>query len=220
MSLSSKLKKQQSQSNILSPDTATRTIRVLEEVKAKMSDPVELHDSQEEESELELPRLELPPLVEDSEKVEENYSNIVFIADYKLTADVAKTLDKFLCIRNFDENSFKNRNLEYLKDTNVNYIWANLHEKGCRNWVRKNINHASVYKFVATYDVKHQAWVADLSEYVDITVSKKNLRDCSYLTLGELLDEVRSKAIKIHPPISGCLDKLFFKNRLVQQSKN
>lgn len=219
MSLSSRLKQQQSQSNILSPDTATRTISVLKEVQAKMADaPVELHD--EEESELELPKLDLPPISHDAEKVEENYEHIVFIADYKLTADVAKVLDKFLCIRNFDENSFKNRNLEYLKDTNVNYIWANLHEKGCRDWVRKNINHASVFKFVATYDVKHQAWVQDLSEYVDITVSKKNLRDCSYLTLGELLDEVRSKLIKIHPPVSGCLDKLFFKNRLVHDKKN
>ena len=214
MSLSSKLKKQTSVKNILSPDTAARTIKTLQDVQAKMSAVHEIEDE-----ELELPKLDLEPLVVQDES-KENYDHILFITDYKLTDDVAKSLDKFLNIRNFEEDSFKNRDLAYLAETNINYIWVCLHQPGARTWIRKNINKTGVYKTIASYAIKNQAWVNDISEYVDITVSKRNLKDVSFLTLGELLDEVRAQAIKIHPPIKGCLDKILFKNRLVQQKKN
>jgi hypothetical protein len=172
----------------------------------------------EDEGEMELPKLDLPAFVENEE--EENYDYICFISDYKLTSDVASKLDKFLNIRNFTDASFKNRSLQYLKETNIHYIWVNLHEVGAREWIRRNINSPSGYKLVATYNVKGSAWTQDLEEYVDITVSKKHISDISYLTLGEMLAEIRAKAIKIHAPMSGCLDKLFFKSRLVQDKKN
>jgi hypothetical protein len=208
MSLSSRLK----QINSLSALDAMKEPAPAGDL-LKIQDPVVYDDD-----ELELPqiaKLDLPPVEDDG--IEENYSHIVFITDYKLTNDVAKQLDKFLNIRNFEEQSFKNRNLSYLKQTNINYIWINLHDSGARDWVRKNINSPNGYKLIATYNIKSSAWVQDLEKYVDLTVSKKHISDVSYLTVGELFEEIRAKAVKIHPPLSGCLDKIFFKNRLIQK---
>ena len=143
--------------------------------------------------------------------IEENYSHIVFIADYALTSSIAKTLDKFLNIRKFDEDSFKNRNLDYLKEVGVNYIWIDLHQKGARDWVRRNIGKNDGYKLISTYAVKQSAWVVDIEKYVDITVSKKNLSSVSYLTLGELISEVRDTAIKLHKPLGCCFDNCYLK---------
>jgi hypothetical protein len=184
---------------------------------AKLSDPnVEEPDIEGDDFDLELPVLP----IEDDEKEDENYNWIIFVADYKLTSEVNKKLDKFLNIREFSEEAFKNRTMAYLKEQGVHYIWINLHDKGAREWLRKNVKFNDGYKMIVTYAVKQSKWVVDLAAYTDFCVSKKKIGDCSYLTLGELMDELRSSVIKIHKPLGGCFDKFIFKNRLISESKN
>jgi hypothetical protein len=164
--------------------------------------------------------LELPVVSGISEeKSEETYDYIIFVADYKLTSDIASKLDKFLNIKEYSESSFKNRDFNYLKEQQIHYIWIDLHQDGARDWLRRNVKVNDGYKMILTFSVKQSKWVADLEPYADLIISKKKIGDASFLTLGELMSEIRDSVIKIHKPLGGCFDKFLFKNRLVQEKK-
>lgn len=200
MSLSSKIRRQHSK---LSP------------VQEQIGPSNELPEEDEKELSLELPVVE--GIVE--EKSEETYDYIIFVADYKLTSDIASKLDKFLNIKEFSESSFKNRDFKYLKEQQIHYIWTDLHQDGARDWLRRNVKINDGYKMILTFAVKQSKWVNDLEPYADLIISKKKIGDASFLTLGELMSEIRDSVIKIHKPLGGCFDKFLFKNRLVQEKK-
>jgi hypothetical protein len=221
MSLSSKLKKQQSQSNILSPDTTTRTIRVLEEVKAKMSDPVELHDSQEEESELELPKLPDDVMSILSDKHEDSFEYIVFVSDYVCDKSVKDTLDCYR-ITVFDNELFQNRDFDFMRTNEIKVIWCCLKDDNCRLWLQRNLKKAKSngYSVISTFMYKQSKWTENVRALSDIVVKKKDLKGVRYLTIDELVENLRGTTFKISKPIGSIIEKYICGSRVIQGSKN
>lgn len=223
MSLSSKLRERPSTTlnptPALTPETTKRTLSQLQVVQEKLAQSNAVID--DDSLELELPVISGISKDEDEIKYEqENFDYILFISDYKLTDAICKKLDKFLNIHGFEEETFKNRDFSYLKEHDVKYIWIDLNQSGAREWVRKHIKHNKEYKVITTYQTKGSKWVLDLEPYTTFSCSKKKIGDASYLTLGELMDDIQSATLKISKPVGNCLERLLYKNRLVRDQKN
>lgn len=219
MSLSSKLKKQQSQSNILSPDTATRTIRTLQEVQAKMADAPDSPES-EEETDLELPKLPDDVMSILSDK-HDSFEYIVFVSDYVCDKSVKDTLDCYR-ITVFDNELFQNRDFEFMRTNEIKVIWCCLKDDNCRLWLQRNLKKAKSngYSVISTFMYKQSKWTENVRALSDIVVKKKDLKGVRYLTIDELVENLRGTAFKISKPIGSIIEKYICGSRVIQGSKN
>ena len=182
-----------------------------------------------EDEKLELPSIESMSIEEDVMSIisegltsKHEFDKMLIITDFKLDKKCKDTLHCFKRITEFDQKLFQNRGLPFMNENELDCLWVNLAEKGSREWVRKNIIDANKHGFsvILAYNYKNSKWTKSLDKFAEVTLKKKDLANINYLTIGELVDDIKVSTLKISKPISSCLDRLIFKNRLIQDSKN
>jgi hypothetical protein len=177
--------------------------------------------SSKEELELELPKLPDDVLSIISDSREDSFEYIVFVSDYPCDKLVKDTLDCYK-ITVFDNELFQNRDFEYMRNNQIKVIWCCLKEDNCRLWLQRNLKKAKTvgYSVIATYAFKSSKWIENVRDLSDIIVKRKDLKGVRFLTIDELVENLRGTAFKISRPIGSIIEKYICGSRIIQNSAN
>lgn len=150
--------------------------------------------------------VELSPLFIETEDIEKKLDKTIFIADSKLNDKLKVKLTSLTLINEFQKDKFQNRDLQYMTDNEVDYIWIDINDVYAREWINKNMYKNNDYAIVTVYkkSSKNAKWMNDLDS--DISVKYKVLENIDALTRRELLTQLACLANKIlHKPVSKIL---------------
>jgi hypothetical protein len=131
-----------------------------------------------------------PLTIEAPMNCEDKYKCVMFLSDTALTSTVREQLREFKNVREFDAQRFANRDLDTLHEQHgIDYVWCNLKDKGCRNWVATQLPKQSAhFKCISVYShTKGAKWRTDVEPYCDHSCKLSNLKDqLMALSFGEL----------------------------------
>jgi hypothetical protein len=148
---------------------------------------------------------------------EDSWTYMLFVSDYTLDNATRVKLERQMKITTYDKTLFYNRDLTYMFEQGITNIWINISEDSARKWCSKNINKTPKFKVILTSSSKNSKWVSQLTKYSDLVLEKQNIEEASFLTIGELLNELRDSALVISKPLASCLDRVldsFFKKKM------
>jgi hypothetical protein len=151
----------------------------------------------------------------------EKYKCVLFISDTGMNKKVKEQLREFKNVREFNVTQFANRDLDDLYDNHgIEYVWANIKDKNCREWIAKQLPKKSKYfTCISVYShTKTAKWLKDVDGFVSHSCKLKKLKQqLMALSFGELSKNLED--IDLHDVPSKCLAFLGLQTKLTTQKK-
>jgi len=154
----------------------------------------------------------------DEKETRDEFEQIVFISDTKLTKKLRKKLDEYENIKDYDFPTFQNRTFENLSDLGIKFIWVYVGSKQARRWLGENINKNDHFTVVLAYKVKYSKWIDSLKEYSKIVCKVSQLDDLQSINQDEFGDKLNN-FVEIAGVVSPILKCIGLQNRLLTKSQ-
>jgi hypothetical protein len=152
---------------------------------------------------------------DEEDQKDQKWKHVMFISDVKLTKTIRKQLDSYSNIKEFDVDTFKNRDCTDLSTKRgVEHIWICLKDAEARKWVSENLKSCEPYSPVCCYRTKNSKWVYDIKDYCNVTCKISDIKNLKSLCFKDFQDSLEKLGIDIHIPANRILSCIGLSNKV------